>query len=693
MNLHTCSPSHVENNNVKNRLSRTPALLASCLAALALLCGTATAADVTPPAAAFARLPAISMVRLAPDGKTLAYASFKDDRQVVLILDLEKRRYLRQIVPDDKLTLRDLDWADNGTLLVTLSKSKTMWGMAPGRRSIEWFRVFAFDAAGDGPGRVLLMNDSQRQAVTGAAVLSMHGNRPGTVVMSSWDYLSTAHRESTGSRIAGGRKDEGWVHALFEVDTATGKAVDRIAAGTPFTEDWIVDAHGQPVARTEWNPDRREYQILANGGGNWRVIFTADNDRDFYPVCLDADGKALVALGTRGDDTKGAAHVKAWRVPLDGSAISLLYQGDQDVENVIQDRFSGAPARFDLGGLEPTSHWLDPKMQRIDESLHKAFANSLVTVFNRSEDYGRVLARVERSASPPVYYLVDLKKGTADTVGEMYPELQGIVLGTRQATHYQARDRVTIPAYLTLPPGVAARNLPLLVLPHGGPWARDEQGFDWLAEFLATRGYAVLQPQFRGSVGFGASLEKKGTREWGRAMQDDITDGVEHLIKEGIADKRKVCIVGGSYGGYAALAGAAFTPDLYACAVSINGVSDLPRMMGWLRQKYGDESDALQAWTDLVGAPYDGSLAASSPSSAVAAIRAPILLVHGTDDSVVPYGQSAWFAKLLEDNSKSYQFIKLAGEDHWLSTARTRLEALQAIGDFLAKYLGGKPAG
>ena len=196
-----------------------------------------------------------------------------------------------------------------------------------------------------------------------------------------------------------------------------------------------------------------------------------------------------------------------------------------------------------------------------------------MAIVDQSRDLSRALIGVENADSPRVYFLVDLGKGTADTVGESYPELEKVGLGKRESMTYAARDGLEIPAYLTLPPGREAKNLPLVVFPHGGPWSRDEAGFDWWAQFLTTRGYAVLQPQFRGSVGFGGDLRRAGTRAWGQAMQDDLLDGVDELVKRGIVDAKKVCIVGASYGGYAALAGVALTPDRFACAVSVNGVS------------------------------------------------------------------------------------------------------------------------
>lgn len=667
-----------------NRISSIAGVAAAyCILLAAWPGGGVAAAGAPPPAAAFARLPDLSMVRLTPDGKVVAWVGYRDGQRLVSIYDVDARRYLRNIQPDKALKLRDLTWADNRTLLMTLSQTHTESRNPRSRRKYEFSRIFAVNSDG-GPARILLMDDSARQWVTSAQLLRAQTGRPETVIMSSWDYLHSAHNEEIGSRLAYGRKDEGWLHSLFEVNTRTGTG-KRLAAGTPFTMQWIVDGDGHPVARSEWNAAKHDFRVFANHNGGWKQLYAAEKPDELHPEALAADRQALIALGAR-----GGSRIRAWRMPLDGSEISLLFEGDEDVQFIVEDRFSGAPAGLSLGGLEPTVHWLDPKLQATQATLGRTFSNKTVHIYNHSQDYSRVLARVEGARSPPVYYLIDLTKGTADTVGEAYPELRRAALGTHRAIRYQARDGVTIPAYLTLPPAREPTGLPLIVLPHGGPQGRDDSGFDWWAQFIATRGYAVLQPQFRGSTGFGADLQRAGTREWGRAMQDDIGDGVQHLIDQQVVDGSRVCIVGTSYGGYAALAGAAFTPDQFACAASINGITNLPGMLGYIKQRQGDESNTLAAWQELVGLPYQDQLDSTSPAHSVRSIRIPILLIHGTDDVVVPYSQSEGFARLLRQHGKPHTLIKLKGEDHWLSTGEARVQAMQALEAFLAEHLQDK---
>jgi dipeptidyl aminopeptidase/acylaminoacyl peptidase len=293
------------------------------------------------------------------------------------------------------------------------------------------------------------------------------------------------------------------------------------------------------------------------------------------------------------------------------------------------------------------------------------------------------VVKVSSASGPPVYYLVDFQTHTAEIVGEEYPALATAKLGEVSTISYKARDGQDIPAYLTLPPGAEPHGLPLVVLPHGGPESRDYPTFDWWAQFLASRGYAVLKPQFRGSTGFGEAFRKAGYRQWGGLMQDDVSDGVAAMISRGIADPKRVCIVGASYGGYAALAGAAFTPSLYKCAVSINGVSNLPEMLGYLLRREGPVS----YWREHVGDSFDPALVAKSPGHAAQGITAAILLMHATNDTVVPFRQSEGMARALKFENKPAELIELRAEDHWLSQGETRIRMLRALEKFLAANL------
>ncbi len=645
------------------------------------LCGSA-AAQTPPPASAFASLPQMSFVRLSPNGQRVAWANDPGGNPVIEVFDLAAGKELKKLSPPNA-RIRDLDWADDRKLIISVSRSLTQSGSTTAEKRYEFERFLAVDVeSAGGDAKSLLMEHPDRETVTGATLEGLHPATPGTVIMSTWSFSGSAYREEIGSRLSGGRKDSGYQLSLFEVDTTSGKG-RQIESGSPYTIEWILDSTGQSAARSDWNPETRLYSVFVRDGSSWKSILSTRMDYDFELEGLTADGSALLAISSRGADRN-----KVWSLPIGGGELSVYYEHpEEDVMSVITDRFTGAPAGFFIGGAETTIHWIDPKMNSIQNAVSKAFPGTVTQIFDRSRDYKRIVTHVESASSPPTYYLIDFARGSADIIGESYPALAGTALGEQEVTSYPARDGIAIPAYVTVPPGREAKNLPLVVFPHGGPHARDDTGFDWWTQFLATRGYLVLQPQFRGSFGFGAAHQRAGQRQWGRAMQDDVTDGVKFLVEKGMADPKRVCIVGASYGGFAALAGVAFTPDLYRCAVSVNGVADIPSMAGFMEKRSGDDSGSLRAWKDLVGQPTDEDVARFSPARSIATIKAPILLVHGTNDTIVPYSQSENFARQLAQGGKHHQLIELKGEDHWLSTSASRLQMLTALEAFLALHL------
>jgi dipeptidyl aminopeptidase/acylaminoacyl peptidase len=641
-----------------------------------IISATAHAAE-PPPVEAFGALPQVSDVELSPNGKLLAFYEIKPRGAQVVMFDLEAHKD-RQTVPVAlPAKFRSITWADNETLLVTVSYVTTF-----GQEGVyEVYRTYAADVSGGKP-RLLLMSGGDRDLVTGADMLSWRTTKPKTVIMTTWDYAITQARQQTGSRLAGGRKDSGWVSQVFEVDTVTGKGT-QIEVGTQFTEDWVVDKKGTPVARSEWNPASEVFTIMARDGRrSWKEIFRQEKRGGRVMYGLTSDETAIIV-----SDTNDAGRRILSTLPLDGSPAKLLLEdAEHDVTGVVYDRITRAPVRAWLGGLEQSQRWLDKDAEQLYRRVAGAFRDKRVEVYGRSEDGSRVLASVESLSSPPVYYFIDFATRKADIVGEAYPALINTKLGEVRSIHYKARDGAMVPAYLTLPPQSPGTNLPLVVLPHGGPEARDTHSFNWWVQFLASRGYAVLQPQFRGSTGFGEAWRVAGYRQWGKLMQDDVTDGVQAMVEQGIAAAGRVCIAGASYGGYAALAGAAFTPDLYRCAASINGVSNLGMMLTYERKHAGEESDALAYWRDHIGPSRE----AKSPVDEAAKIKIPVLLMHAADDTVVPESQSQNMSRALSSVRKDVSYIKLPGEDHWLSQSVTRVQVLKELEKFLDVNLRAK---
>jgi dipeptidyl aminopeptidase/acylaminoacyl peptidase len=305
-----------------------------------------------------------------------------------------------------------------------------------------------------------------------------------------------------------------------------------------------------------------------------------------------------------------------------------------------------------------------------------------------SDDRQRLVVKLDSPTDGPGYALVDLTTHGSQWLGAEYPGLDVADISQVRPVRFKAADGLSISGYLTLPSGRDPKNLPLVVFPHGGPAARDGPGFDWWAQAMASRGYAVLQVNYRGSDGLGRAFLEAGFGEWGRKMQTDLSDGVRDLAAQGIVDPKRVCIVGASYGGYAALAGATLDPGVYRCAVDVSGPAELAKFIAWGNTRAGDEGVAGERyWMRYMGAGAlnDPRLTAISPADRADKVTIPILIIHGKDDTVVPFEQSQMMADALARAGKPYQLVVLNHEDHWLSRGDTRLQMLQATMDFLQK--------
>lgn len=340
-------------------------------------------------------------------------------------------------------------------------------------------------------------------------------------------------------------------------------------------------------------------------------------------------------------------------------------------------RFIGVSYETD----KPQIELMDPTALAVQRAIDSALPNRTNRIISASRDGNRILIASSSDVQASRFYLLDVKAVRLAEIGQANPELRERPLANMRPISIKAPDGATIPGYLTLPVGSSGKNLPGIVLPHGGPYARDSWGYDPLLQMLVSRGYAVLQLNFRGSTGYGQAWLDAGFQGWGTAMHDDITAGARWLLKEGVVDAKRLCIVGWSYGGYAALMGAVKEPDLYRCAASIAGVSDLARLRFQDSRFYGGAA----AVTNAVGTE---DLAAQSPRRRAGEIKVPVLLVHGTADVSVRVEHSKEMDKALARENKSRALIIIKDGDHSLSKPAMRLTLYQALEKFLAQHLG-----
>jgi dipeptidyl aminopeptidase/acylaminoacyl peptidase len=336
-----------------------------------------------------------------------------------------------------------------------------------------------------------------------------------------------------------------------------------------------------------------------------------------------------------------------------------------------------------------------PKQKEFGEDwakMVKALPKGEISIGSTTADENIWLVAISSDVDPGSRYIYDRRSGKAELLYRSRPTLPSENLAPMKPVTYKVRDGMTIHAYLVTPKGVPSTNLPIVIMPHGGPWARDLWGYNSLAQFLANRGYAVFMPNFRGSTGYGKHYLNAGNKQWGTGfMQHDITDGVQYLIKEKIADPKRVAIFGGSYGGYATLAGVAFTPDLYAAGVSYVGPSNIITLLKSIPPYWAPMKRTFAIRVGDIEKPEDlKMLADQSPLNAAKNIKAPLLVIQGANDPRVKKVESDQIVVALRDLGRTVEYMVAPDEGHGFAGRENRLAAFTALEKFLAKQLGGR---
>jgi dipeptidyl aminopeptidase/acylaminoacyl peptidase len=625
-----------------------------------------TAALLGAPLEAYGKLPTLSNVTISPDGASFAYVSVVDDKRVIVTQSVANNQFLGMINISN-VKLRDLQWADSHTLIITTSVTALPTGLIGGRE--EWYQALTFDTQTKAQ-HVLLGNLSRSEVDVQTMNVVAGVPQPRTIDGRSVVFVRGFYFPGNTGRLA-----------LFCIDLETNRARLVSDPRRPNTEDWLVDDVGNIVAESSYSEDQK----------HWKLNLVRNRER--IPVMdvpaliespsiegLTEDGTAVV-VRQPGDDGRPTYRQIALK---DGTA-GPWEHADLSFGSVMMSLRTGRVTGVTRETSISDYVFFDSYTDIVWRSVKAAFKDAInVDLESWSDDRKIVAVEVFGPAYGESHFFIDMNQHRATPLGPVYAGIDDIA--AEQWISYKAADGRKIDAYLTLPPGKEAKGLPLIVLPHGGPHSRDEPGFDWFSQALASRGYAVLQPQFRGSEGFGLDLLRAGFGEFGKKMQTDLSDGVRALAAQGLIDPKRVCIVGASYGGYAALAGATLDTGIYRCAVSIAGLSDIGKQLRyWKGENGGDEDRSQRFWYRFLGIedPDDPKLNAISPIKHVGNVTIPILLIHGKDDTVVPYDQSDDIADALKVAKKPYEFVTLKHEDHWLSRSETRLQMLQATVKFL----------
>ena len=640
------------------------------VAAAWLAAGAARAA----PLEAFGALPTMSQVAISPDGTKIAFVQPLNGKQAVVVDQLNPAASAGGLPPTDQ-KVRALIWADPTHLLVV--KSQAGYAREVYSSLSEWYLVYCLDL--------------EKHKVT--ALFNQDHDVGATSRMRGPQTMNVLSGGLPQVRMVGGHPtvfgrgvvfvDSAGVPALLSADLITGReTIVETAVSSDHDKRWLLDNGGRMLAQTNYDEVSHIWTLRLRRGSTWVDTYSANALNDPPELLgISPDGASLMLELTKAD-----GEIEDRPVALATGALGEPQESYEALSSLIQDPVTHRIIGGVKMGMEPTYVFFDPKDQAAWDAVVKTFPDEEVELADWSDDRTKVVVQVTGVLHGVVYDVVDLTAHKAMEIGQLYGGIKPDDLAEVHLAKYAARDGTQINAFLTLPNGKDFKNLPLIVMPHGGPAARDGAGFDWWAQALASRGYAVLQPQFRGSYGFGWKLESAGFGEFGRKMQTDLSDGVAALAAKGYIDPKRVCIVGASYGGYAALAGVTLQQGVYRCAVAVAGLSDMHKFVGGSLAD-ASRSSGVRFWDRFVGAksPTDPLLDQISPVHHAAEVNAPILLIHGRDDSVVPYDQSERMQNALKAANKPVEFVTLSSEDHWLSREETRLQMLRATIAFLEK--------
>ncbi len=609
--------------------------------------------------ALYAALPSTELVALSPDGTRLAYVHTQGDRRIIVIADVADRKMIRWVDASAEIP-QGIQWADDDNLLITTSVATTVLGFKEEWSSLRVYNLVR-NQLRDLPGEVA--GTPVVKTVVGPATVRHIGSD--TVVFMTSMSVSTPGL------------------ALFRCDLTTGNtSVVRVrpssGVAAPYVS-WMVGRRGRRIA--EWDYDTRTER--------WSIgEFDESTMRQLSSGQAAVEVPELRGFGPKGDAllVQSIEHGQTvWSLlSIEDGKLSQMPKAEV-FDSPIFDRSSRLIGGIDIDNGREDVVFLDPQWVSRWTAVVKAFGGDEVKFVTASTDFSKVVVLVEGANYGDRYVLIDLDNNQAFPVGNLYAGIDQ-PLEVRRIT-YAAGDGLQIPAYLTLPPNRQLHDLALVVLPHGSSAGRSTGGFDWWAQALAEEGYAVLQPNYRGSD-LDESFVEAGFGQWGRKMQTDLSDGVRYLVQQGIADPSKVCIVGKGYGGYAALAGVTLQPTVYRCAVSVDGMSDLAGILKW------DVRGGLDAfWVERywerwwgVSGGTDPRLAAISPIEHVDSVRAPVLLIHSVNDSTIPYEQSQVMYDALRRDKKEVELVTLRKGDHELSHSETRLKVLEAAVAFLQAH-------
>jgi dipeptidyl aminopeptidase/acylaminoacyl peptidase len=473
---------------------------------------------------------------------------------------------------------------------------------------------------------------------------------------------------------------------VYLLNVATGD-MKMVAENPGNITGWITDNDGKIRAAVTSDGVNTSLLYRESENDKFKTVITTSFKETLSPVLFTFDNKNLYCLSNLGRDKTALVEFD----PNTAKEVRVIYENpDVDISGLDYSKLRKVLTVVYFEEDKMQKHFLDSIMKKIDDKISEKIPDYSFQITRNSKDETKLLVYASSDRYFGGYYLYDVKSGEFTKLTDFKPWLKEQNMAEMKPVSYKSRDGLTIHGYLTLPLGVKAENLPVVVNPHGGPWARDSWGFNPEVQFLANRGYGVLQMNFRGSTGYGRQFWEASFKEWGRTMQNDITDGVKWLIHQGIADSSRIAIYGASYGGYATLAGITLTPDLYACAVDYVGVANMFTFMKTIPPYW---EPLRKMFYEMVGDPVKDSLmlAEVSPVFLVNRIRCPLFVAQGANDPRVNINESNQVVDSLRKRGVTVEYMVKNNEGHGFYNQENQFDFYKAMEKFLGEHLAIKP--
>ncbi|WP_286264243.1 alpha/beta hydrolase family protein [Thalassotalea atypica] len=591
----------------------------------------------------FGRLPLVSQVQISPSGNHFAYMRDMNGKYAIVSQSLTSKAK-PQVFGMKEAEIRHFTWVSDQHLLLSLSTTQ----YSPGD-----FETFTMHRKG---------------------ILDVKSNQV------TWLFKGNSFRKYIGSPTLVSKlpNDEEHIlvtfpyrhlNALYRIDLSDGDH-ERIFE-EHNAEDWLTDDNGEVYS----------YQRYLGEKDKWVNFYRSDLEHDFIrlttikggkeenfkPVIVNMSPDRKTIYYWQYDDLAILVKAKVEQGVVGQSEV-VIENAPYDIEDTIWDYHNQQVVGVVSFEDYPEYYYFDQQLAQVQADLKATYQHAQIDITSYDRNKERFIIYLSGEKYPERFTLYDRKAGSIQPLAEGFPIKDKSALGHVKSYRYKTSDDVEIHSFLTMPAGDAQKP-PLIVLPHGGPEMRDVMSFDWIRQFYASEGFAVFQPNYRGSAGYGKKFKRSGHGEWGKRMQDDIDEGVHSLIEAGLVDPKRICVVGSSYGGYVALFSATVKYKLYQCAVSFAGVSNLGDM--YLHAK--EQKSGFSYWRKNIGKTAFEDLHKISPFHLVSKKTLPVLLMHGTEDTVVPLFQSKkFYKKLVSLGDKDSKFIELEGEDHWLSKGQSR---------------------